>query len=123
MLKLKIAPQETKISYLFYAVQVHDKFLLCFNSSLILVESYNFLTSLVSCSTKHFPRNLINLFHISESLRLELRWEPPFPVNIEYFSHYMLSTSIFLIFFFRFVYFNNYKLQMSLISLQFIFQG
>ena len=95
MLKLKIAPQETKISYLFYAVQVHDKFLLCFNSSLILVESYNFLTSLVSCSTKHFPRNLINLFHISESLRLELRWEPPFPVNIEYFSHYMLSTSTF----------------------------
>ena len=41
---MKIALETTKISYVLHAEQMHNKFMLCFSSSLILVESYSFLT-------------------------------------------------------------------------------
>ena len=51
---VKIALETTKISYVLHVEQMHNKFMLCFSSSFIPVESYSFLTLLVGCSTKHF---------------------------------------------------------------------
>ena len=44
------------------------------------------------CLTKYFLWNLMNLFRISECLRLELREKYPFSVNMGYFSPYIFST-------------------------------
>ena len=48
---------------------------------------------MIGCSTKHFLWKLMNLFHISECLSLELRGKYPFSMNREYFSPYMFFTS------------------------------
>ena len=69
----------------------------------------------------------MDLFHISESLGLELRGKYPFSVNMGY------SSDIFLImcflhetwvkFIFKFAYVNGWELRMPLMSLQFIIQN
>ena len=85
-----------------------------FNSSLLKQRSWkftfsnfrnlHFLTLWVGCSTKHFLWKLMNLFHISECLSLELRGNPPpqWIWNIFlliYFSHEIYELSLFLEFY------------------------
>ena len=63
MLKFKNSTSGNKIPYVLHAEQVHDKFLLCFNSSLIPVESYSFFNfigslfhkTLLSMKFNEFP--------------------------------------------------------------------
>ena len=54
----------------------------------ILKEICILLALLAGCSRKHFLWNVMSLFHISECLRLELRGNNPFSVNMKYFSPY-----------------------------------
>ena len=68
-------------------LQLCEKGIKTFLHSAKKLQFFNFVGRL---SHKKLPLKFINLFHISESLRLELR--SPFSVNMGYFSHNMFST-------------------------------
>ena len=92
MLKLKNSTTGNPNSLRANAEQFKVSFHFALTIAYILADTYNLLTLLVGCSRTHFLCNLMNLFHISGCLRLELKRKYSFSVNMGYFSPYMFFT-------------------------------
>ena len=89
MLKLKKKTlQGTKTHHALHSEQIHGNFSLSLNQCRDL-NPLNFISRLFH---KAISLILMNLFHISECLSLELRGKYPFSMNIGYFTPDMFST-------------------------------